>query len=78
MASRNQPSAAPEEAVQNLVEIDVLRRAQKISAPVFAGVCAERGWRPGKMVTEAEFRAAVAKFTGAVMGGQNRPKGGNA
>lgn len=49
--------------------IEQLRSEKKISRAIFAGVCAAQGWKPGKTVTEAEFLAAVEKFTSAPMCG---------
>lgn len=46
-----------------LHNIEVLRTKNKVGWAVFAGVCAARGWKPGKMVSESEFREAVDKFT---------------
>lgn len=49
--------------------VEQLRSEKKISRAIFAGVCAAQNWKPGKTVTEAEFLAAVEKFTSAPMGG---------
>ena len=46
-----------------LHNIEMLRTKNKVGWAVFAGVCAAQGWKPGKMVSEAEFREAVNKFT---------------
>ena len=43
-------------------EISVLERRHQIGAAVMAGVCAMKGWRPGKQVTEEEFLTAVQEF----------------
>ena len=68
MASKTTaPEAAPE-AARQLQAIETLRERHKISRPVFAGVCAVRGWKSGKAVEEAAFLQAVAEFTGAPMG----------
>lgn len=37
---------------------------------IFRGTCIAQGWRPGKMVTEKEYDAAVASFGSAPMGGK--------
>lgn len=47
---------------QELLDVEQLRSKKKISPAVFAGVCAANGWKPGRMVAEAEFLRAVQKF----------------
>lgn len=54
--------------------IERLREECGVSRPVFAGVCAANGWRPGRVMTEAEFHAAVEAFTGAPMGAHSHRK----
>lgn len=77
MATNRQTAATVPEAVQpeqamtkapELLDIGVHREKHKVGRAVFAGVCAARDWKPGKAVTEAEFLAAVASFTGAPIG----------
>ena len=73
MASRNKPEAASAvaqqlEQAQELLSIDMLREKHKVTRPIFAGVCAANGWRPGRAMTEEAFLRAVAGFTGAPMG----------
>ncbi|MCI9121150.1 MAG: hypothetical protein HFG00_06445 [Oscillibacter sp.] len=48
--------------------VEALQKKLEITASVFAGVCAANGWRPGKVMTEAEFRQAVTSFSRAPMG----------
>ena len=67
-------AAAPAQAEQQtespkFFAIEQLRSEKKINRAIFAGVCAAQGWKPGKTVTEAEFLAAVEKFTSAPMSG---------
>ncbi len=77
MAVKNQSPAEvpdgtmqPEETkVPELLEITELRAKHKISRAIFDGVCADKKWKPGKIISEAEFAAAVAEFTGAPMDG---------
>ncbi len=38
------------------------------SPAVYAGVCAYKGWADGKMVTKAEFDAAVKQYLNAPAG----------
>jgi hypothetical protein len=40
------------------------------SAAAFEGVKAAQGWKPGKMVTAAEYQAAVEQFEKAPMDGR--------
>lgn len=57
----------PEQTINStpeLATIDTLRKKHKTGRAVFAGVCAANGWRPGKAITEEEYLAAVAGFTG--------------
>ena len=72
MASKStKPEGAAEEArqpEQPLLELDALREKHKIARPVFAGVCAANGWRPGRAMTEETFLQAVAAFVGAPTG----------
>ena len=63
-AQVEQPTASPK-----VFTIEQLRSEKKINRAVFAGVCAAQGWKTGKTVTEAEFLAAVEKFTSAPMCG---------
>ena len=50
-----------------LIPIEQHQEQLKIKIPVFIGVCAVNGWKPGKVMTEAEFRRAAEAFTGAPM-----------
>lgn len=50
-----------------LLPVEELRTRNGIGGPMFAGVCAANGWKPGRAVTEAEFIAAVAGFTSSAM-----------
>ena len=53
-----------------LLPIEQHREQLKIKIPVFIGVCAANGWKPGRVMTEAEFRRATEAFTGAPMNGK--------
>ncbi len=67
--------AEPMAQTPELHTIEELQKKNQIKKAVFAGACAANGWRPGKQLTEAEFLAAIAKFTGAPMhGGEPRKK----
>ena len=48
--------------------IEELRVRKNTPAPVFSGVCAAYGWRPGKMVTEESYDEAVTTFSKAPIG----------
>ena len=53
-----------------LLPIEEHQERLKIKIPVFIGVCAVNGWKPGRDMTEAEFRRAAEAFTGAPMNGK--------
>jgi hypothetical protein len=53
-----------------LLSIEKHREQLKIKIPVFIGVCAVNGWKPGRVMTEAEFRRAAEAFTGAPINGK--------
>jgi len=70
MATNNQVPAEGQDNVQApgaLVDIAKLREEYKTSWPVFAGVCAQNDWKPGKAVTKAVYKAAVDKFSKAAV-----------
>jgi len=50
-----------------LLPIEQHQGRLNIKIPVFIGVCALNGWKPGRVMSEAEFRLAVETFTGAPM-----------
>ena len=62
-AAEMQPPAQPLE----MFPIEEHRARLGVGKPVFAGVCAANGWKPGRVMTEAEFRRAAEAFTGAPM-----------
>ena len=64
----NNKAAVPAPDTPVLLEIGALREKHGVGRAVFAGLCAARGWKPGKAVTEAEFLAAVRAFGAAPMG----------
>ena len=78
MATKTQKATPPEEVCgaenRKLHTIEALRKQHKIKAPIYAGTCTANGWRPGRMMTESDFLAAVEKFTGSPTGG-DRKKG---
>ena len=53
-----------------LLPIEQYREQLKIKIPVFIGVCAVNSWKPGRVMTETEFRRAAEAFTGAPMNGK--------
>lgn len=70
MATKRTEPAAAGTAVQEAAALEALRTKYKTPPAVFAGVCAAQGWRAGKRITEQEYTAAVAAFTGAPMDGR--------
>lgn len=67
------PEPAP--AGEQLLPVDELRERHGITRPVFAGVCAANGWKPGRAMTGEAFLRAVADFTGAPMNAPQRKEG---
>ena len=62
-----QTDGQPSTPFPELLPIEEHRERLKIKIPVFIGVCAVNGWKPGRVMTEAEFRRAAEAFTGAPM-----------
>lgn len=46
-------------------EIHKLKTAKGTTEAVFSGMCALRGWKKGKMVSEAEYEKAAEDFMGS-------------
>ena len=69
------PAQEQQTASPKVFAIEQLRSEKKINRAIFAGACAAQGWKPGKTVTEAEFLAAVEKFTSAPMSGASKKEG---
>ena len=59
-AAEMQPSAQPLE----MFPIEEHRARLGVSKPVFAGVCAANGWKPGRVMSEADFCLAVKERDG--------------
>ena len=62
-----QTDGQPSTPFPELLPIEEHQERLKIKIPVFIGVCAVNGWKPGRVMTEAEFRRAAEAFTGAPM-----------
>ena len=73
MATKESKSEAAATGAELLEDIDVLRLRQGVSRPVFAGLCAANGWKPGRQMTGSDFAAADKVYQKAPMGGR---KGG--
>ena len=71
MASKTTgPESVPERST-----IEQLRLKYKTPAAIHAGAMALVGWRPGKLVTAAEYEAVVRLFrAGAAKGGTTHVK----
>lgn len=68
------PAAVAEHGTSpELLTIETLRTRSRTPAAVFAGVCAARGWKPGRTMTGQEYAEAVAGFTGAAMDSRTEP-----
>lgn len=65
MAKEKQPAAASAGTVntQELKPIEELRKKYNTGRAVFAGACAVNGWKPGKVMSDEDYIAGVAKFT---------------
>lgn len=50
------------------LRIEELKEKRQTPAALYSGTCAANKWGPGKMVTEAEYDAAVSTFKTAPMG----------
>lgn len=74
MSSKETKSAAAKADTintQELKPIEELRKKHKTGRAVFAGACAVNGWKPGKVMSDEDYVAGVAKFT---KGPTNGPK----
>ena len=71
-----QQTGSPGAEAPEVFTIEKLRSEKNVKRAVFAGVCAAEGWKPGKTVTEAEFLAAVERFTSAPMSGAIKKEAG--
>ena len=68
MAIKNQQSETTDSTAPQLFTIEELQKKKKTPSPIFGGVCAALEWKPGKMITEEDFDAAVEKFSGSPIG----------
>jgi len=59
--------AANEKGIPSIFPIEQLCVKFQTPDAVYAGVIAQKGWARGKCVSEAEYKAAVAKFLKAPM-----------
>lgn len=50
-------------AAPQFYSIEELQKKKKTHCSTFGGICAALEWKPGKMVTEEEYDAAVEKFS---------------
>lgn len=62
-------AAQPAGEIRELAKIHGTRRA------VFAGVCALKGWKAGKQVTEEEYLDAVREFESRPVSGRKEKRG---
>lgn len=61
-------------AGQDYTAIEELKAKKNTSDAVFEGVKAANGWKPGKMVKEGDYDAAVERFRLAPMDGREVKK----
>lgn len=70
-AKTNLTDSAPEarqSGTSELLPVEQHCSQLGIGKPVLAGVLAANGWKPGRVMAEADFCRAVKEFTGAPMG----------
>lgn len=76
MAKTQEPEKLqePEEShvTDEYFRIEELKEKKQTPAAFHSGTCAANKWGPGKMVTEAEYDAAVDTFKTAPMGRRNK------
>jgi hypothetical protein len=65
---------ADETSSRGLVTIEELRKATGTSVAIHAGVVESKRWAAGKKVSQSDYKAAVAAFTGAPIGGKTAVK----
>lgn len=72
MAKTQEPEAVQQPAANKagpeLFQIEELKARKKTSAPIYRGVCTAQNWGPGKVISEADYDAAVREFSTAPMG----------
>lgn len=71
MAKTQEPAAqgpAENKTRPELFRIEELRAKKRTSAPIYSGVCTAQNWGPGKVISEADYNAAVKAFSLAPMG----------
>lgn len=75
MATKEIKDEAAASGAELLEDIEALCVRYGISRPVFVGMCAANGWRPGRQMTGKEFKGAVKAYQQAPMS-RGRTKGG--
>ena len=63
----NKKEATADKSAPEYYRIEELREKKQTPAAFYCGTCAANQWVPGKMVTEAEYDAAVDTFKTAPM-----------
>lgn len=53
---------------ETLFSVEMLRDNTRLDEVIFAGVCAEQKWYPGKRVSKQVFDESVLKFIGKQKG----------
>lgn len=56
------------EALKTMYAIEELQQKSSTANSIFKGACVAYGWKPGKMVTEDEYVAAINKFSSTPIG----------
>lgn len=68
MANKNQEPGTAGNTVPQLFSIEELQKKKKTPSSTFGGICAACGWKPGKMITQADYDSAVEKFSRSPIG----------
>lgn len=68
MSEKKQTDANINQTSNSLYTIEELQKKNNTSQAIYRGVCVGYGWKSGKMVTEAEYAAAINKFSTSPIG----------
>lgn len=68
MNVKNQNGSNEKQTSATLYSIDELQQKKNTPVAIYKGMCVAYGWRPGKMVTEADYMAAVEAFSKSPIG----------
>ena len=75
MGTQETVVSAGSKAAQPVGEIRELAKIHRTRRAVFAGVCALKGWKPGKQEREEEYLDAVREFGSRPVSGRKEKRG---